>query len=193
MLINIIGSPHSGKTTLAARLFDHFKTDDISSEFITERARQFIVEKRFRERLVLGQKVFLTDEDQVQIMKSQLMLEAAYVYSVPKQTIIVSDSSPLNTLLYLSPEGRKLPEVQKMIKMSLVLKPKVFWARVTPGSYKNDTNRIHDEKFSRQVDEDLPLVMKDLVPELQYEEVCGNPIERYHQVIGHLLKEFGIT
>lgn len=192
MLINFIGSPHSGKTTLAARLFDHFKTNDLACEFLTERARHYIVEKRIRERLKPGQKVFLNDEDQLQIIKQQLQVEGSYFHTCPQETCIISDSSPLNTLWYLSEEARKRPEISKYVKASLSMNPLVFWTPYIPGGNRLDINRIHDPRFCEDVETKIPTILKEFAPDLQVIDVHGTATDRYHQVLNRILKAYGI-
>ena len=97
VLIGFIGSPCSGKTTTAARLFADLKDFGYVAEFVPEQARLYIAHQR----QLTSETVTLTDADQFQILKSQRSAEELMLHG---DTIVVTDSSILNTLLYLSSE-----------------------------------------------------------------------------------------
>lgn len=93
MLVGFVGAPSSGKTSLAAEVFVTLKKSGLSAEFIAEFARLHIARKRRP-----GQELTLTESDQLHIFDQQHLLEKTMNNS---STIVITDSSPLNTLLYL--------------------------------------------------------------------------------------------
>ncbi len=99
MLVGCIGVPGSGKTTAAAEVFLGLKKTGFTAEFVVEVARQYIAQKKR-----LGGPVVLTDMDQIQIAIQQERIES--LMNDPS-LIVVSDSSPLNAWLYMTPEAQE--------------------------------------------------------------------------------------
>ncbi len=137
MLVGFIGIPNSGKTTLAAETFVRLKKIGVVSEFVVEIARQHIAFRRKNGDGIL----VLTDEDQEAIMEKQLNTEELMDST---DTITVSDSSPLNALMYMTEEGKNDWVVQKLAEDSLnSYDLLVLCEGDTNMSHSSDPNRVH--------------------------------------------------
>lgn len=159
MLIGFIGCPKSGKTSVAIRVFDSLKTSGDSCELLTEEARKYFVEKKYDN----PSDPSITDNDQIQIFKRQLSTEIKYLKTLNKTTTIISDSSPLNTLWYLTPKARKenFEFLRESLKDYLTYKPLIFKCEQTPGRFSKDEGRIHDERQSNEVHLAIPSILKE--------------------------------
>jgi nicotinamide riboside kinase len=152
MLIGFLGIPSSGKTTLAAMTFVELKRMGVSAEFVVEIARSYIALKRQQ-----GQdNVVLLDEDQAQIMRQQA---AAERLMNDKRVIVVSDSSPLNSLLYLT-DGAFEASINSQEVAGLCLGyDMVVVCREPNGPIVKDLNRVHGEESRRSLTERLETVV----------------------------------
>lgn len=137
MLINFLGSPQSGKTTTAAMLFAKLKENHMVAEFVLEQARMKIAKNR-----VYKGFNSLTSEDQNEIFMEQI--ESESVMSRGNSAIVVSDSSPINNLLYC-PDWKKDHWRQTMVSDFLSKNnPLVFLCLPIDSSKRlTDMNRIH--------------------------------------------------
>lgn len=176
MLINFIGCPQSGKTTIAAMLFASMKETGMVAEFNPEQARFYIAKLRVKKGL-RPDDVVLTDEDQFQIMKAQVEADEIFVKACGERVFIVSDSSPLNSMLYMTPEFRKEPKVQVLVERSMALKSLTFHMYPIYRPYLEDPNRIHGEQQSREIDSRIPGLLQ-VVQDLQVTPVDGTVSER---------------
>lgn len=158
MLIGFIGCPKSGKTSIAIRVFDSIKTSGESCELITEQARLFFVKRKLR-----NPTTPIDDSDQMCIFDEQVSIEIDYLKALSQETTIVSDSSPLNTLWYLSPEGRKKYRTEIIEKLGewMLYKPLIFHCTPTPGGYGRDENRIHSQSQSEEVNRNIPSILNE--------------------------------
>lgn len=157
MLISFIGSPCSGKTTVAALMFADLKQEGQIVEFIPEVARLYIAQIREAEKLQPDALVSLEFRDQVNIMLRQAAVETTMLTACGPAATIISDSSPLNSLLYMTEEQRQDLVVQETIKAYLAKKPMIFYAHpVMPVGELVDPNRIHDKPTSLKIDAQIP-------------------------------------
>ena len=180
-LVNFLGCPASGKTTTAARLFAFLKTRGTPAEFVSEQARIFICLRRAELGLVPADGLGLSDKDQLNILESQVRLESAMVQSTGGDSWVISDSSPINTLFYLSQTARQsaVPYIEQALKIPTIY----FYASPIPIVNQLDPNRIHDDKQIRAVVEAIPEVLKEFAPSILVHDLNGDPFERYQQVI----------
>jgi len=178
MLINFIGAPCSGKTTTAAMLFSSLKETGISCELSSEQARLYIARKKVQLKLSPKQFPTLTDKDQVKIMVQQLEVDEALVTSCGCDVLVISDSSPINSLLYMGTKTRTASEVQEYIRRSLKITSATFLA--APIVRRNgvaDPNRIHSQAQSDLVQQQIPALLSSLPP-FKVIDLCGSPAER---------------
>jgi hypothetical protein len=165
MIIEFLGCPRSGKTTTAARVFANLKEAGFNCEFIPEQARFYIASKRVAFGLKPTDQLTLDDIDQCNIMEKQFDAQNLMLQSCGKDALIVTDSSILNSMLYMSPRFREHGDVDndkarakrileitdeyfKQPKMTFYSKP-VEWV----GGL--DPNRVHTREQSEAIDNDI--------------------------------------
>ena len=153
MRINFIGCPASGKTTLAAQIFAYLKEAGYSCEFVPERARYYIAKKKSNEHRCPEERLELNDDDQVVIMTGQIYTETIFQESASEDSYIISDSSAINSLLYMSRRRRELLIKNKLIDMVLKNVDFIFYVPPLELMDKNnkDFNRIHDNEQSKKI------------------------------------------
>jgi len=191
MKINFIGSPCSGKTTTAAMVFADLKELGISCEFVVEQARLYIANKRYTQSKlkITNNSITLTDQDQLQILKNQIQIENIFQISCDEETILICDSSPFNSLFYMTNQTRSQESTQNTIQEIITNADVIFYAPPVDRSYEIDVNRIHDENQSKQIDILIPEIMKQVAPEVWNKVIplTGNPKERLRQVTSVIL------
>jgi nicotinamide riboside kinase len=161
MLIGIIGSPCSGKTTVAAKLFAELKDLGLPTDYVAEQARLFIANKRFLQvKAGEGEGVALTDEDQLAIARQQFRHEL--IMSDPR-TILITDSSVLNSLLYMSENFRQSEEVQSLAKAAAARYDLLFICHPVQRPDGIDPNRIHGEDFSLKVHDSIGPILQSFM------------------------------
>ena len=157
-------------------LFASMKETGMVAEFNPEQARYYIAKLRVRQGL-RPEDVLLTDEDQYQIMKAQVEADEVFVKACGERVFIVSDSSPLNSMLYMTPDFRKSDQVQDLVRRSMSLRSISFHMYPIYRPYLEDPNRIHDEQQSREIDSQIPGLLQ-VVRDLQVTPVDGTVSER---------------
>lgn len=167
MLISFIGSPCSGKSTTSAQLLGKLKETGLPVEGLQEEARLIIAEKRmvYEDQGKEFTSSCLTDDDQWNIMLTQARREAILNRSLLKvpMSLVVSDTSSLNSLLYMSPERRAAPEVRALTRQLVDSSCLIFYSKPVdmPAYVKGlDPNRVHDSKQSQAIDEAIPDLLK---------------------------------
>jgi len=142
--VGFIGAPLSGKTTIATSVFSHFKRLGLATELVVEQARQYIAEKKVAN---LKKIVTLDDTDQDRIFTRQQTMERTMKKACDPLTIIISDSSLLNTLMYLS---ANLRESLEEVMFEEIVSGYDLLLYCTPveelGHVQVDSNRIHSLK-----------------------------------------------
>lgn len=169
--------------------FAKLKELGMTCEFITEQARLYIANKRWVNGLKPEAKLELSDDDQVDIMLNQLDIETIVHHAVGDDVIVISDSSPLNSLLYMS-EARRSKEAKKDYIEEMIEKTDViFYCAPILGFSSFDPNRVHDEKFSLEIDSQIPTVMTQYAPQVWNKVVhlTGDANTRLHQVVNVIL------
>jgi predicted ATPase len=183
MLIAFLGSPGSGKTTIAARLFADLKDSGLPAEFLPEVARRHIVKARFENP---SEPVTLDDKDQLAIFKEQFTWENMYVKASGKDSLVVTDASCLNTLLYFSEEF-EFSKVDRAVKHACKHYDLVFLCEPLPDITDDDPNRIHDQQESLEIHRKLDkLVRTTPLRDLNIIRLEGNSDERLRTVQRHV-------
>jgi nicotinamide riboside kinase len=146
LLISFLGLPNSGKTTLALKLAASIKLNNlINCEIITEYARTFITQFKASNNLPHDSSISFTDIEQLQISNKQKELERAFKKASSPYTLLISDSSALNTLNYLSTStySSALPQFLSLVNSHYDVL--VFCHLNSKPSKILDSNRIHSE------------------------------------------------
>lgn len=150
MLVGFVGIPSSGKTTQAAETFVRLKKMGVITEFVTEVARQYIAAKR--QGIGEGAQLVLTDEDQGAIFKRQADLES--LMKDPR-SITISDSSPLNSLIYMSHAKRGETFDSGDPLRVLDSYDLLVICNDRPSLSEDDPNRIHGPEVRQQLSQEL--------------------------------------
>lgn len=173
-IVNFIGAPCSGKSTTSALIYYKLKQSNYPCEFVPEFARKYIATSRRK---------VLNDADQANIMLGQVYEEG--VYEGCHDTITVSDSSPLNSLLYFDDirkaMGDRLQQSLESIDdrdvLYFYLKP-LDLARYNLGNQRPDVNRLHSYEQSLDIDKTAIDKIKAWVPNFAYIRLDMNLSER---------------
>lgn len=165
MLLSILGSPCSGKTTTAVTVFAQLKEQGILAEFIPEQARTYIARKRLTLGLSPRDFVPLDDQDQIKIMDQQMELEALMKKACNPETIIICDSCSLNALFYMSDVC--LQDSKKKIVDALNLYDGVYYACPLTTFIEGDSNRVHTAEFSRKFHDRVPGMLETSLRDLK--------------------------
>lgn len=182
MLVEFIGTPASGKTTTAAKLFESLKNYNVTTEFLPEEARKFIVYKRKQFNLSYNSLIRLTDQDQLKILKNQIDIELTYKNYCSPEIVIVADSSPLNALLYMTPEMRSSDEVQALVNTwKTQINPIVMRCLPVVLSHVTDCNRVHNHNEINAL-ENLVDPLLEKYSNAAKIKVLAGPREERHQV-----------
>lgn len=188
MLFNFIGCPQSGKTTTAAMVFSVLKEFGFLTEFVPEQARQYIAQRRFNMRGTGLTPPDLDDNDQFNIMFQQLQIDQVMTYSGGDQVTVISDSSPLNALLYMTDETRYSSQVKGLIQHHLRMLTHSFYMKpVHDPNHYADPHRVHSYEQSLLIDSKIPALLKELAPDLHVTEVDGTMQTRLYQVQQEIL------
>lgn len=158
MLVNFVGAPCSGKTTIAATVFASLKEAGLEAEFVTEKAREYIAKLRYR--CAAAQIPFVLD-DTHQRNIFHLQDEAQmYMSSVDTDTVVVCDSDPLLTLMYMhNPEEIPYNVIQNVVNGMGLL----FYCPPI-DTYQSSGNRVHDKQFALDFDKKIFPHYKKLAP-----------------------------
>jgi nicotinamide riboside kinase len=188
MLVGFIGSPCSGKTTTAAKLFAELKDMGLPTDYIAERARVHIAQKRFFQRkLGQGDTVVLTDEDQDEIFKQQFTAE---IQTNDPRSIIITDASALNTLMYMS-ESLRTKDLTKFLADVIVREYDLLFV-CSPVQRPDgvDLNRIHDAKASEEIHSRIETVIMPLIKDKTVINLAGPSRTRLQDAMSAVLNAF---
>lgn len=189
MLVGFIGSPCSGKTTTAAKLFAELKDTGMPAEFITEKARSYIAKKKFSLRQQQQEHLFsLTDDDQVEIANSQYIGEMTMNQ---KNLIVVTDSCVLNSLLYMTPSMRERADLRGFMETAVAKYDVVFICSPVPRPGGEDPNRVHDEAASMHIHQQIDALLTPFLSGTEVHTLTGPSHQRAQAAFSAVLNRFG--
>lgn len=186
MVISFLGSPVSGKTTTAALVFSKLKEAGLPVEFLPEQARLYIAEERYRRGLKPSDRLELTDDDQLEIMRRQISIERLYRKVCGSGVTVVTDSCPLNSFLYMSENARE--ENREELFQSLGYSDVLFYSPPVWAPKTLDPNRIHSQEEALTIDSRIPMVLERYAPGKFPVELHGLPILRAAEVLTHIFR-----
>lgn len=168
--------------------FASLKEVGMVSEFIPEQARLYIAKKKLSLGLEPKDTLKLTDEDQLNIMDAQVTYDETLVLACGPQVMIVSDSSPINAMLYMSPAFREEPLVKALLLRSLSITHHTFYSKPVPRPLNSgaDPNRVHTFDQSLEIDKWIPEILKTI--QLPITEIHGTTLDRVRSVQEQFLK-----
>lgn len=173
LLINFVGAPSCGKSTISALAFVKLKTAHKSSELVQEYAKQLVWAENYEDL-----------SNQWYVSKKQYeMLKAVY----GKVNYLVTDSPLILGLHYNRYHQDNVCDVQKTEKMILSKMNEfnnvyIFLTRNKSIPYEK-IGRIHNEKQSMEIEK----ILKDLLNELnlQYLEITSD-IDNIDQILEYI-------
>lgn len=192
MLVGFIGCPGSFKTSLAVELFSNFKKLSVNTELVVEYARQYISKSRFKNRIPFDQPIELVDLDQVAIAKKQLQIEMSMKYSCGPGSIVISDSSPLNSSLYMSQECLKSKEVMQVMEIATKAYDLLFFCPMNENFVidPSDSNRIHSLEAIKSVNKRAEVLADSLKKKgVPIETLFGDPEARVRDANSYLVNK----
>jgi nicotinamide riboside kinase len=169
MLVNFIGAPCSGKTTIAASVFAELKENGQDAEFVTEKAREHIALVRMTCQ-ARGVPFTLTDEDQLTIFNKQVA--AQDVFAGDRNSVVVCDSDPLLTMLYM----KDVPSFVEVVASDLQKQMGILFYCPPLNSYQVTGNRVHDVDFAKSIDARIPAHYKKYAPNAKIYALPTGPV-----------------
>lgn len=152
MIVNIIGAPCSGKSTLACSLFSKLKSKHHSAEYVAEYAKQLVWQEDFE----------LLDNQYYVAQQQYKMIKSIH----GKVDYLVCDSPLFISLFYNEYNKNNISNVEKTKSMILDKMSEfedsvyIFIKRNKKNSY--DLNgRIHSESESVEIEESIQKMLVD--------------------------------
>lgn len=190
MLVGFLGVPCSGKTTTAARLFASLKEGGVPSELVVEEARKYIAERKQAIKLFGGVrhnrvlKLELDNTDQIEIMDRQMRAESLMKDACGAQAAVVSDSSYINTLLYMKRSDEVSDERHSAGLQAIFDEAKnhydlLFLCEPVRPSVMTDPNRIHSFEESVELHKALLHMVETYGNGLPVVRLMGDPSVRF--------------
>lgn len=162
MKVSFIGCPSSGKTTLAFKLYAALKERGAACEFLQEQARLYIAMRRVALGAGPDSRLVLADAEQRTIMERQLRWESTMTSACGPNVLLVTDSSPLNSMLYMPLSLRE--ECRGLASLAVQAGNIVFYCAPVSASDAVDPNRIHTAEEAHRVDQQIMPVLADYAP-----------------------------
>lgn len=171
-------------------VFAQLKEMGMSCEFIAEQARLYIAELRYNGDYKPDSNLVLSDEDQMNIMYKQNHIEEMFSKVCDQSTIIVCDSSPFNSLLYMNEDCRNTMVTKKMIEKATFNVDLLFYCPPVEQQYAIDTNRVHSLQQSLEIDKQIEPILHSLAPAVWKSIIPlnGEPNARLSQVMAAISK-----
>lgn len=190
MIVNFVGAPCSGKTTTAASLFAKLKEDGHPAEFVTEQARFYIAGLRLLRNLKPEEKLGkLSDADQQNIMFQQMHYETMMQDVAGPDMTIVTDSSYLNAILYMTEEAKNhhlKTVLQHYVERAKVHPRIIFVCPTVKAPAGTDPNRVHSEEESRIIEAKIPDILTTYAPDSHIVNLEGSTFGRFSRVVSEV-------
>jgi thymidylate kinase len=190
MYINFIGSPCSGKTTSAAKLFADLKELGLEVEFISEYARYYIANSRLQFKAI-NKSFKLDDNDQYHIFHKQLEIETI-MSEASKDAIVISDTSVWNSCLYMTEKYLKdflnTTEYKQAINRYENEKGLTIICSPVERPYSPDSNRVHSKEESLKIHYNIRHTLEELIPNNKIPMIFGS-VEDRHKTLMKLVFE----
>lgn len=154
LVVNLLGGPGCGKSTIAASIFSQLKWDEVNCEYASEYAKDLVWEHRHK-----------TFENQIYIFGKQ----HHRIYRLAGQVdVIITDSPILLTPIYDGEKRESLKqlmfeEFNKFNNLNIVL---------TRRKKYNPKGRIHDEQGAKDIDLQIRQFLNE--NKVPYIEMNGN-------------------
>lgn len=189
MLIGFVGVPGSGKSTVAAAVFSELKKMGLVTEFIPEQARWYIAKYRFDKGLAPTDPVQLKDTDQLEIMLQQLEVEENLLAGSNFADVLITDSSAVNSLLYMSPTAQQSAFESEYTEWSENQYDLLILCRPVPDfvDHEKDPNRIHTQQQAEDLANWVEPTLEEWFPSIPVKIVAGSIEERVEQVLETVL------
>jgi len=169
VVINLMGGPGCGKSTIAAGLFSKLKKMGIECELVTEFAKDKVWDENYK---ILSDQIYVFGKQQHRLYRLN-----------GKVDIAITDSPLLLSIIY---DQSKSPELRSLAMQ-------VFRSYDNHVFYINRNVSYVDEGRCQNADEakEIDIICKTLMQEenIKYEETTSTEAEEY--IINHL-KENGI-
>jgi predicted ATPase len=176
LIIEVLGIPGSGKTTLSAFLFAELKESSVPCELVMEYARYHIVHKREEKGLSYKDPLVLTDTDQFTIATMQAQNELIYANNSSPDTVIVADSSPYNALLYAKEHLQSNEAFKRQLEILNNTNRMFLYCPPVHKPTVNDYNRVHSAEQIQGLDDALKEIIKEY--NLPVIELYGSVVSR---------------
>ena len=173
-VISILGSPGTGKSTLAAGLFYQMKLNHFNVELVTEYAKDLTWEDR----------VNILQEDQLYILAQQ---HRRFYRLIDKVDYIITDSPLILGLLYFDPEKMQVYSehlFRGMVHSIFNKYPNlnIFLTRNKEAKYQHD-GRFQSFDEAVKIDEELETLIKFYkIPHIKV-EVVPHTLEKVTNII----------
>jgi len=186
MIIGITGPIGSGKTTVAAGVFSRLKKYGMAAEYVSEYARRYIRGKVDRYPYWLP-----NNFDQFRIMMTQFDEEEMHE---PTNVTMVTDTSPLNSLLYISHPVKNDYIINDFYSLTLERKDVIYFHCLSvPNPTIKDPNRIHDAEQIKALEEKCSVLVTKIhsdFPNLQIHTLSEMDVDsRIDIAVGVVLRE----
>ena len=177
IVINLIGAPCAGKSTLAALVFSKLKMNNISCEIVTEFAKDLVWDESLQG---LNNQLYVFSEQFYRVWRLQ-----------NKVDVIVTDSPMLLSIYY----NRKQKEENKLSEKyfnPLILECNDKYDNLNffvKRNYSYDNKgRRHNEEESNKIEQDMLILYKDM--NINYQEVVSDE-ESANMIVNITKKKLG--
>lgn len=156
IIINIVGAPSAGKSTLASELFVYFKKQHKNTEYINEYVKNLVWQNKI-------EKI----NDQFYIARNQYKIMKSVYSNIGEEGIIICDSPLVLSAFYNQYNPKNMSNIEKTSDFIFEKNKEfqednmyLFLKRDTSIPYSN-IGRIHDLNQSIEIENQLEKFMND--------------------------------